>query len=213
LLEACRQHGIARFVFASTGGAVYGEIPEGERASEGWPPYPISPYACGKLAFENYLGAYGREHRLPYTILRYANVYGPRQDPHGEAGVVAIFCRRLADGALILINARREIGDPGCIRDYIYVGDVVRANLQAIEGKLQANVINVATGRGTTTLELANAIEHALGAPAQREFGTRRVGDLERSVLEPNAELLAIAEPTALEAGIMETVRFFSSRG
>jgi UDP-glucose 4-epimerase len=213
VLEAARKHGIARIVFASTGGAIYGEIAEGERAAEGHPPWPISPYACSKLAFEKYLGAYRHEHGIQSTILRYANVYGPRQDPHGEAGVVAIFSQRLARDEGIRIYARRELGDPGCIRDYVYVSDVVRANLLAVEGKLQANVVNVATGRGVTTLELAEAIEKTLGRPPKREFATRRAGDLERSVLEPNAELLAHGAGISLEHGIDETVRFFATRG
>ncbi len=212
LLEACRRHGIARFVFASTGGAIYGEVPEGERAAEGWPPFPLSPYACSKLSVEHYLAAYHREHGLDYTILRYANVYGPRQDPHGEAGVVAIFSERLLKGAPIQINARRELGDPGCIRDYVYVSDVVRANLAALSGALQANVLNVGTGRGITTLELAETIERAMDLASQREFATRRPGDVERSVLEPNPELLASFQPVALEAGLAETARYFALR-
>lgn len=212
LLEAARRHGITRFVFASTGGAIYGEIPEPERAGEGWPPWPISPYACSKLAFERYLAAYRQEHGLSYTILRYANVYGPRQDPHGEAGVVAIFSTRIAKGEPIRVNARRELGDPGCVRDYVYVSDVVRANRLAILGKLEANVLNVGTGRGAATLELAEAIERALGVAPKREFATRRPGDLERSVLAPNAELLAHGDPIALEVGLAETARWFASR-
>jgi UDP-glucose 4-epimerase len=210
LLEACRRHGIARFVFASTGGAIYGEIPDGERAGEAWPPSPISPYACSKLAVERYLGAYAHEHGLTYTILRYANVYGPRQDPHGEAGVVAIFCQRIAAGEPIRVNARRELGDPGCVRDYVYVGDVVRANVLAVTGALQATVLNVGTGRAATTLDLAQSIERALGKTPNREFATRRAGDLERSLLAPNAELLAHGEPTSLEAGLAETAAWFA---
>ncbi|MBZ0119131.1 MAG: SDR family NAD(P)-dependent oxidoreductase, partial [Sandaracinaceae bacterium] len=128
LLEAARKHEVGRIVYASTGGAIYGEVPEGERAREDWPARPLSPYACSKLAFEHYLEAYRREHGLASTILRYANVYGPRQDPHGEAGVVAIFGRRLIDGQALSIHAMRDAGDDGCVRDYVYVGDVVRAN-------------------------------------------------------------------------------------
>ncbi len=212
LLEAARQRGVSRFVFASTGGAIYGEVPDGERATETWPARPLSPYACSKLAFEGYLAAYRREHGLPYTILRYANVYGPRQDPHGEAGVVAIFCQRLAAGEPIRINARREVGDAGCVRDYVSVRDVVRANVLAAAGALDASVVNVGTGRGTTTSELADAIARALCVEAEASHGERRAGDIERSVLEPNAELLRQAAPLSLEEGIAETARFFSSR-
>ncbi|HEY8430300.1 MAG TPA: NAD-dependent epimerase/dehydratase family protein [Sandaracinaceae bacterium] len=212
LLEACRRHGTARFVFASTGGAIYGEVPEGKRADESWAPRPLSPYACSKLAFEAYLAAYRSEHGMPYTILRYANVYGPRQDPHGEAGVVAIFSQRLAAGEPIRINARREVGDAGCVRDYVYVRDAVRANVLAVEGKLSATVLNVGTGRATTTAALADAIEAALGVRAERTFGPRRPGDVERSVLEPHPELTAHGEPTPLEEGIAETARWFAAR-
>jgi len=146
-------------------------------------------------------------------VLRYANVYGPRQDPHGEAGVVAIFSQRLAAGETIRINARAEVGDAGCVRDYVYVQDVVRANLLAIEGALAEPVVNVGTGVGTSTLALAEAIEAALGAKADKEHGDRRAGDLERSVLEPNAALRAHGPPTSLEDGIAETARWFAGRG
>lgn len=213
VLEAARAHGVARFVFASTGGAIYGDIPEGQRAGEGWPPQPISPYACSKLAFERYLAAYHHEHGTPSTILRYANVYGPRQDPHGEAGVVAIFCQRLASGEKIRINAMREVGDAGCVRDYVYVADVVKANLLAIQGKLEGKVINVGSGEGTSTLQLAERIEAALGVKTDKEWGTRRAGDLERSVLEPNDELQRHTGPaTPIADGIRETARWFAGR-
>lgn len=212
VLEACRAHGVARIVFASTGGAIYGEVPEGERATESWPGQPLSPYACSKLAFESYLAAYRREHGVESTVLRYANVYGPRQDPHGEAGVVAIFSERLAAGAPIRVNARREKGDAGCVRDYVSVRDVVRANVRAVEGVLRAPILNVGTGRGTTTLELSEVIAGALGVRATREHGPRRAGDIERSVLEPSAELTAVAAPISLEEGLAETARWFAAR-
>lgn len=212
LLEACRAHGILRFIFASTGGAIYGEVPEGRRATESWTPHPLSPYACSKLAFEGYLAAYRREYGLASTILRYANVYGPRQDPHGEAGVVAIFSERLVAGAPIRINARREAGDAGCVRDYVSVRDVVRANLLAIDGKLESPVLNVGTGRGTTTRELADILERVLHVHGIREVGPRRAGDLERSVLEPNPELAAMMEMVPLEEGLAETARWFAAR-
>ena len=143
----------------------------------------------------------------------YANVYGPRQDPHGEAGVVAIFCQRLVSGQGIQINAMREVGDPGCVRDYVYVKDVVKANLLAIQGRLEGRVINVGSGEGTSTLQLAERIEQALGVKADKKYGTRRAGDLERSVLEPNDELTRHAGPaTPIADGIAETARWFAER-
>ena len=213
VLEACRAHGVRRLVFASTGGAIYGEVEAPRCADEATAPQPISPYACSKLAFERYLEAYRHEHGTRSTILRYANVYGPRQDPHGEAGVVAIFHQRILSSEPIQIYAQREPGDDGCVRDYVFVGDVVRANLLAIEGTLERTVLNVGTGIGTTTAALAEAIEASLGRPAQKSGGPRRAGDLERSVLAPNEELLRHGAVTPLSDGIAATARWFASRG
>ncbi|MFS8582639.1 MAG: NAD-dependent epimerase/dehydratase family protein, partial [Limnochordales bacterium] len=125
LLEAAREAGVKRFVFASTGGALYGEVPDGRAADEGRPLQPKSPYGAGKAAFELYLDVYRQNFGLSYTVLRYANVYGPRQDPFGEAGVVAIFTSRLLRGEPVTLFARKNPGDDGCVRDYVYVGDVV----------------------------------------------------------------------------------------
>lgn len=212
LLEACRVHGVSRFVFASTGGAICGDIPEGLRADEGWTPNPISPYACSKLGFEGYLAAYRHEFGLASTVLRYSNVYGPRQDPHGEAGVVAIFCERLAAGEGVQINAMHELGDGGCVRDYVFVGDVVRINLLAMEGAFEADVLNVATGIGTTTQELVEALEAAFDVSVPKVDGPRRAGDIARSILEPNAEVVARVAPMGVEAGLQETARWFEAR-
>ena len=209
LLELCRERGVGRFVFASTGGAIYGEVPDPERADESVTPQPISPYACSKLAFEGYLFAYAHEHGLASTVLRYANVYGPRQDPHGEAGVVAIFSQRLVRGEAIRVNAMREPGDDGCIRDYVSVFDVVRANRRAVDGTLEARVLNVGTGIGTTTRALATSIARALGADAEVHDGERRAGDLERSVLAPHPELPPEVD---LDEGIAATARWFADR-
>ncbi|MGF1466576.1 MAG: NAD-dependent epimerase/dehydratase family protein [Sandaracinaceae bacterium] len=206
LLEACRTHGVGHVVFASTGGAIYGEVPEGTRAREDSSTHPLSPYACSKLAAEAYLGAYRQEHGLRSTVLRYGNVYGPRQDPHGEAGVVAIFARRLLAGEAVRINARRDVGDPGCVRDYVYVDDVVRANLRALRGELGASVLNVATGRGSTTAEVAHGLAAAGSIAPDVEHGPRRAGDLERSVLEPHPDL---PPSVALEDGLARTLAAF----
>jgi UDP-glucose 4-epimerase len=210
LLEAAVKNGVQRFVFASTGGAIYGELPEPERGHVGRTPSPLSPYACSKLAVEHYLHYFRRAHGLQTTILRYANVYGPRQDPHGEAGVVAIFTERLLAGKPIQIHARREPGDAGCVRDYVYVADVVRVNRLALAGAIGDTIIDVGTGVETTTLELARRIEAAVGTVAQIVYGPRRPGDVERSVLEPWPGL----GPTVpLEVGLARTVEWFRSRG
>lgn len=212
VLEAAVKHGTRHVVFASTGGAVYGEVEEGRRAAVGDLERPLSPYACSKRAVELYLARYRHEHGLKSTVLRYANVYGPRQDPHGEAGVVAIFSERLLAGQPVSVFARKVEGDDGCVRDYVFVGDVVKANLRALGGEITAETVNVATGEATTTLALAEAIARATGADtAGIGRGPRRVGDVERSVLTPSFEATG-APPTALEAGIAETVAWFRAR-
>lgn len=208
VLDAAVRHKTHRIIFASTGGAIYGEVPENQRATPEWSPKPLSPYACSKLAFEGYLRSYQHEHGLNYTILRYANVYGPRQDPHGEAGVVAIFSERLAKGEGIRINAMREEGDDGCIRDYVYVDDVVAANRKAIAEELDAPIVNVATGEPTSTKQLAERISAALGVESSFGFGGRRAGDLERSVLEPGLG----TKPVSLQEGIEKTTDWFNRR-
>lgn len=208
VLLASVEAGAHRLIFASTGGAIYGEIPEGERAAPGAPLVPISPYACSKLAFENYMMAYHLTERLPITILRYANIYGPRQDPYGEAGVVAIFSDRLLDGLPVQINAMRERGDAGCVRDYVYVGDVVEANLRAADGFIEDTIVNVATGVPTTTETLARSIASSIGRTPELIPGPRREGDLQRSVLEPDLRAFG-REPVSLNEGIRQTTEWF----
>jgi UDP-glucose 4-epimerase len=211
ILQSCVKHKVKQVVFASTGGAIYGEVPDGVRASESTAPNPLSPYACSKFAVEKYLTAYGREHGLRSTVLRYANVYGPRQDPHGEAGVVAIFSERILKGEPIQINARKQSGDAGCVRDYVFVADVVKANIWAIEGKLKQTPVNVCTGEATTTLDLARVIEAAAGATAKLGYGARREGDVERSVLDPGSPP-PLGAPTTLKDGIARTLAWFRER-
>ncbi|MBX3246631.1 MAG: NAD-dependent epimerase/dehydratase family protein [Myxococcales bacterium] len=209
LLEACVKHGVGRVVFASTGGAIYGEVVEPKRAEVGWAERPLSPYACAKLSVERYLDFYRNEHGLRSSVLRYANVYGPRQDPHGEAGVVAIFAQRLRAGQPIQINAKQEVGDDGCVRDYVYVGDVVRANLAALTGEVEGT-FNVATGSATTTRQVAEALARSLGVEGPEiGFGPRRAGDLERSVLEPAT---VFGEWTSFDEGIAKTAAWFASQ-
>jgi UDP-glucose 4-epimerase len=208
VVEAALECG-SRFIFASTGGALYGEVPEGQSAGEDWPALPMSPYACSKASFELYLHAYGQTSDLCYTILRYGNVYGPRQDPHGEAGVIAIFLRRLLRGEPIQINARDHFGDDGCIRDYVYVRDSVRANLAAFEGVLDGRTINVATGIATSTRALAERLIALLDNPAIVQDGAHRRGDLRRSVLDPAVMVSILGEPTPLDAGLERTIEWF----
>lgn len=199
----------SRLVFSSTGGALYGEVPEGQLAAEGWPALPLSPYACSKASFELYLRAFGQAEGLRYTILRYGNVYGPRQDPHGEAGVIAIFLRRLLAGEPIQVNARKNQGDDGCVRDYVYVRDAVRANLAAFEGALDGRTINIATGAETSTRALAERLARLVDRPAVINDGAFRPGDLERSVLDPAVMVATLGSPTPLEQGLSDTTEWF----
>lgn len=209
VLSACVTHDVSRVVFASSGGTIYGEVEGDRRAAVGDPTHPLSPYGSSKLAGEHYLYTFRHEHGLAFTALRYANVYGPRQDPHGEAGVVAIFSRRLLEDQPLRINARREVGDPGCIRDYVFVQDAVRANLAALEGRLQLDTLNVCTGRSTTTLDVAEGLQAALGTRAEIGFGPRRPGDLERSVLDETLMEQALGPSVSLEEGLAQTATWF----
>src|SRR5580658_3208829 len=154
LMESARQHGLRRVIFSSTGGAIYGEQ-ETFPAPEDHPLHPVSPYGITKLATEAYLFFYKVQYGIDYTALRYGNVYGPRQDPHGEAGVVAIFCGRMLEGKPCTI-----FGDGKQTRDYVFVGDVVRANLAAASAtNLVSGPINVGTGIESSV----NDLYHTLG--------------------------------------------------
>ncbi len=209
LLEACAEAGVERVVFASTGGAIYGEVPEGQRATEDAPTRPQSPYAISKLAVEQLLEVFRVHRGLDYGVLRYANVYGPRQDPHGEAGVIAIFMQSLLEGRPLRVNSRRTPGDGGCIRDYVFVADVVRANLAALHGKLPTRVLNVASGTATSTGELAETIFELAGRRSELELAGPRPGDLERSVLNPDRCAALLGAPTALATGLAATWNWY----
>ena len=212
LLSQCVRKRVERVVYASTGGAVYGDVPEDRRAGvDDTPANPLSPYACSKFAVECYLRAYGFEHGLRFNVLRYANVYGPRQDPHGEAGVVAIFAQRMLAGEPIQINARRTPGDAGCVRDYVYVGDVVRYNVAAVGGAVDEPIVNVCTGEGTATRDLALALAKVAGLEPELRTAPRRSGDVERSVLQAGPLAQRIA-PTALDEGLRATLDWFRAR-
>ena len=176
VLEAARSAG-ARIVFASTGGAIYGECLRPAREDD--PREPLSPYGTAKLAGEEYLASYSRLYGATHVALRFGNVYGPRQDPHGEAGVVAIFLGRLRDG-----EQCRIFGDGTQTRDYVYVGDVVRAVTAAIEGNA-GGVFNVGTGTETSVLELYEACRLVAGSVAAPVHEQARPGELARSVLDP----------------------------
>jgi len=176
LLEACRSAGCKRFIFSSSGGTVYGEQ-KAFPASEEHPTTPISPYGVSKLAGEGYLHFYRFQYGLDTVILRYANVYGPRQDPHGEAGVVAIFTRLLLTGEPITIN-----GDGEQTRDYVFVEDVARANLKALACEV-TGPINIGTGRETSVNALAGLVQDITGSTAPVRRAEQKPGEQKRSVL------------------------------
>lgn len=212
LFEACVTRGVELVIFASTGGAIYGEVAEPALARENDPLLPYSPYAISKLTVEKLLHFYKAERGLNYRVLRYANVYGPRQDAHGEAGVVAIFAERMLKGDPIQVNARRELGDTGCVRDYTYVSDVARANLAAATGRAEQLVTNVGTGIGVSTSELAQSMQRTLGIEANVKQGPHRAGDLERSVLDPSRYTQLLGAPTRLETGLATTLEWYRAQ-
>lgn len=208
-LQAARAAGVGAFVFASTGGAIYGEgahreLPFGESAE----PAPGSGYAVSKLAAEHYVDLYHRLHGVPGVSLRFGNVYGPRQDPHGEAGVVAIFAGRARDGVAPTI-----FGDGSQTRDYVFVGDVVDAVLRAGdrlgEGSLR-RCYNVGTGVETSVLELAEQIGRIAGTAATPEYAPPRAGEVERVAIDPAAigEDLGWRPQTDLQGGLERTYRW-----
>ncbi len=210
VLQACLRHDVSRLVFASTGGAIYGDVPEGTKAKVDSPVFPMSPYACSKLAVEYYLRAAAREHGLAVNILRYGNVYGPRQSKHGAAAI-AVFCAQILRGEPITITARRDSGDDGCIRDYVYVRDCVRANVIAAAGELDVQVLNVCTGVPATTADIARGLMRALGREVPLLRAPRRPGDVERSAIDEREFVRLVGEPTPLDEGLRLTAAWFAA--
>ena len=221
LLEAARRCGVRKVVFISSGGAIYGEA-EHLPTAEGCAPVPLSPYAITKYAAELYLAFYSHEYSLDYTVLRYSNVYGERQVPHGEAGVVAIFMNNLMKNEPCTLYAfAEEPSGPsrsgGMTRDYCFVGDVVAANVAALT-KGSAEVVNIGTGVATNTLDLFNLIYAALAErmdgldPALKIPGSAlaRPGDLKRSCLDATraGSVLGWRPGVALADGIGRTVEW-----
>jgi len=204
LLEGCRENGVRKFLFASSGGAGYGEQEEFP-ADETHPVRPVSPYGASKMAVELYLHYYGAQHGIDYTSLRYSNVYGPRQDPHGEAGVVAIFCTKLLQGQRAIVN-----GDGEQTRDYVYVGDVVRANLAALT-RGSGIAVNIGTGVETSVNTLFRILRDLTGSEQEELHGPAMPGEQLRSCLENRlaSEELGWYPEMSLEEGLARTVSFF----
>ncbi|HJU74082.1 MAG TPA: NAD-dependent epimerase/dehydratase family protein [Gemmatimonadaceae bacterium] len=215
LVEAVRQsQHPTRFIFSSTGGAIYGDfvpVPTEERA----PKDPESPYGVAKLSAEYYLAYYARLHGVDSVALRYSNVYGPRQNPHGEAGVVAIFCSRILEGKPLTV-----FGDGMQTRDYVYVADVARANVAAATkplarpAQLDLRAFNIGTSRQTTVLDLANGLQRAAQRESAVQHAAPRPGEQQRSaiVIDKAARELGWRPQVSLEEGLRLTFEFFEAR-
>ncbi|MBO8161261.1 MAG: SDR family oxidoreductase [Thermosipho sp. (in: Bacteria)] len=205
LIKNALKFGVEKFIFSSTGGAIYGDEVEIYPTPETVFPNPISPYGIAKFSVENYLKFSKKEFGLNYVVLRYANVYGPRQDPYGEAGVVAIFTSRMLKGEEVIIN-----GDGEYVRDYVYVGDVVDANIRAMK-KGDGLEINIGTSQGTTVNQLFSYLKKITNYNKEPVYGPPRKGDIRKSLLcyTRAKEELRWEPRVNLEKGLRLTVEWF----
>ncbi|HBY56669.1 MAG TPA: UDP-glucose 4-epimerase [Candidatus Atribacteria bacterium] len=225
LLQCCVNYQTKGIVFASSGGTIYGE-PEYLPVSETYPFQPLSPYGISKVTIEYYLNFYQKNYNLNYISLRYGNVYGPRQDPYGEAGVIAIFIEKMLKGEIPTIN-----GDGEYIRDYVYVGDVAQANLLAVKNmlklyktiqktksakeiELENNVFNLGTGIGTSVNELFHLLKEIIKFPHQANYGPPRPGDLRKNILDCQLikQIWGWQPEVVLSEGLKKTVDWFKKR-
>jgi UDP-glucose 4-epimerase len=205
LLDCCRRFGVRRLIYSSSGGAGYGDtdvMPTPETHAS----RPASPYGITKVAIEQYVESLGTIWDMRGISLRYANIYGPRQNPQGEAGVVAIFCHRLLGGQPLVIN-----GDGGQTRDFVHVEDVARANLLALEHPEISGAINIGTGVETSVLEIADALRAAAGDAQAPVHGPARSGEQRRSCLDPALAERALGwrPRVRLREGLRATYEFF----
>ena len=209
LMEAARNGGVQKVLFASTGGAIYGEPAFGGPQQETDPLRPLSPYGITKLVSERYLDFYEQTHGIRYVALRYGNVYGPRQNPHGEAGVVAIFAERMLDRVPLTVN-----GDGRQTRDYVFVKDVARANVRALAYDGPGDVFNVGTGQETDVVTLFQELNRLTGGHAEEAHGPAKPGEQQRSVLDASKArtVLGWTPQVALADGLEETVAFFRDK-
>jgi len=208
LLELAVQHKVKRFIYASTGGAIYGE-PETLPADEQTPVLPITPYGISKHTVEHYLFLYQKLYGLPYAVLRYGNVYGPRQSPKGEAGVVAIFCQQMLQKVTPTIY-----GDGKKTRDYIEVHDVVRANIKALTHGA-GGIFNIASGMATTDYEVFRTVRDALGVRGiEPNYAPKRPGEVDHIVLDVSRARSGLAwrPQVGFRQGIRKTVDWFKAR-
>ncbi|NQU17772.1 MAG: NAD-dependent epimerase/dehydratase family protein [Candidatus Saganbacteria bacterium] len=205
LLNCCVKFKVKKIIFASTGGALYGEVSAKKGAGENHPLDPISPYAITKRSAELYLSAYAYNYGLKYTILRYGNVYGPRQDPYGEAGVIALFIGKLKNNQQPFIY-----GNGKQLRDYVFVKDICRANLIALK-KGHNKTYNVGTGQATSVNTLFTELKNIMGFQKEAVYKPPRQGELFRSLLNPSKikRELGFSIKTDIKSGLQKTVEYF----
>ena len=208
LLECARKHGVRKFIYASTGGAAYGEpqvlpVPETHAVN------PLDPYGASKHHVEHYLFLYRYNYGLQYTVLRYPNVFGPRQDPHGEAGVVAIFANKMLRGEQAVINGA---GDQE--RDFVYVSDVARANLLALD-KGDGEIFNIGSGRGTNINDIFDHLSELTHYPLQVMHGPAKLGEVYKIYLDATKanQQLGWDVRVTLGDGLSKTVDYFRGQG
>lgn len=208
LIEQARHYQVKHFVYISTGGAVYGE-PEYLPCDEGHPINPICQYGASKHTVEHYLYMYQQNYGMEYTVLRYPNVYGPRQDPRGEAGVVAIFTGQMLTGGQVTIN-----GDGEQQRDFVYVRDCARANLLAVEKDHRSTIYNLGCGWGTSVNEIFTTIKKITGYELPPVHGPAKIGETRRIYLEASKirQELGWTPIVNLEEGLAQTVEYFKQR-
>jgi UDP-glucose 4-epimerase len=205
LIECAREFGVKHFVYISTGGAVYGE-PEWLPCNETHPINPICQYGASKHTVEHYLYMYNFNYGLNYTVLRYPNVYGPRQDPHGEAGVVAIFTGKMLAGEPVTIN-----GDGEQTRDFVYVGDCAYANYLAVTVDHQPGIYNLGWGQPTSVNDIFHSLAKIIVFPMQAQYGPAKIGETRHIYLDATKaknELGWFAK-LPLEEGLKNTVAYF----
>ena len=203
LLEAARQHGVQKFLFASTGGAIYGE-PEELPASEQCRPNPKCHYAASKLAAEYYIQLYRNLYDLSYTILRFPNVYGPRQNPEGEAGVCSILSRLMLEGQQPTLYGH---GEP--LRDYVFVGDIARGCTLALE-QGENRILNLGSGQGASVQQVYDILKAAIGYTGDAALAPLRAGEIQNSYItgDQAKEVLGWQPEVTLENGLQQTAEF-----
>lgn len=208
LIELAAKYGVKKFIFASTGGAMFDDATP-RPTPESIPAAPLSPYGIAKLSIEHYLRFFRQVHGLPYIVLRYANVYGPRQNAHGEAGVVAIFLTRMLDGTAPTIN-----GDGLQTRDYVYVGDVAQANVIALDSSLTEGIFHIGTSIETSVNDIFRMLNWQFGKAFEEVHGPAKSGEAKASALNARRakETLGWEPKVALSEGLVATATWFKAR-